>query len=290
MDNIINTELKLVINKIFMNDENDYMDINVKSFIIILYSMILNNLTVSDINKIKNIINIQLLQDDIPQNKIFKKILIQYQLSTLPDITYISCGSAPINRNEFFPQYLIERAKEGKSIKAFNFDPDMSNTTFKPHEKAIKYLKLKYPEKIFKNIQTEFIDFFYTDDRSVEIYNIKNTLEPFNFWFIIESFKLCHTNSKDLIVYLENECASNEKFHNLERDLSTTWKDLNIINGKRSEHSKHFRIYSKDENPQLFVYDYDTYAEIISTINIPKEEAKKNVFIKHFDKEIQKIK
>jgi hypothetical protein len=37
MDDILDTKLNLVINKIFMNDGKDYMDIKIKSFIMILY-------------------------------------------------------------------------------------------------------------------------------------------------------------------------------------------------------------------------------------------------------------
>lgn len=300
MDNIINTELKLVINKIFMNDGNDYMNINVKSLIMILYSMILNDLAVSDINKIKNIINIQLLQDNIPKNKICKQLFIQYQLSIPPDITYISCGSAPIRYNEFFPEHLVIKAEMGLTIKAINFDPMMNNTYFKPHKKAIDYLQLNFPDKEFKNILTDSIDFFYTEDRQIEIYNIINSFHSVNNWFITEIYKLSYANKKDFIVYLESECARNELFHNLITEFYNLKSDnINhtIIKlnprGKRLTQDKIdiIEMNLEDGVPKLYVYDYSNstdssnlYPEFISTIYFPHQEAKE------FYKELRKNK
>ena len=227
-------------NATFQNDGNDIMNINIKKNILELlyFSEKLNNLKITDkiytdslktfnlvSKELKKIISVQLIYDNTDLIKIFKQI---YQSIEYVDYIYIGIGTAPLsNKEEFFPQFLIDKAKEGKKILAINFDesfnPNIGDA--KGHFGALKidelngaiigvskdYLKSKNIE-IDSHNTSDLVDYYESNKNFVIIiFNVKINLYEKDDWFIVEIYNKVKEHNKDLLIYRVN-CAGGNLF------------------------------------------------------------------------------
>ena len=220
----------------FQNDGNDIMNINIKKNILELlyFSKKLNNLKISDeyyidsfttfnlvSKELKKIISVQIIYDNTDLIKIFKQI---YQSIDSFDYIYIGIGTAPLtNKEEFFPKFLIDKAREGKKILAINFDE-----SFNPNKRDAKsYFGSKKIDELngaiireskksleSRNIEidshntSDLVDYYESNKKfDIKIFNVKINLYEKDDWFIVEIYNKVKEHKKDLLIYRVNKAG-----------------------------------------------------------------------------------
>ena len=219
-------------NKGFMGNGNDKMDVSINNNIkeLLYFTQLLNaenNVTLIknihiEIIRLKQLINIQLLYDNIQLIKVFKQIS---NYNILPEYIYLGIGTAPLsNHSEFFPDFLVQKVKEGKSVLAINIDESFdpmkgeASTNFdfitsasgkikvpiNINDRSIKSLKDRIGIDTSKLIviSNDILDFYYYFDLERSpvykftifmIFNIKVNAEKKDDWFIKEIYKMIKT-------------------------------------------------------------------------------------------------
>lgn len=240
------------INDDFLGDGNDKMDVSINNNIkeLLYFTQILNieknDRIIKRINieiiRLKQLINIQLLNDNIPLIKVFKQIS-NYDI--LSQYIYIGIGTAPLsNHSEFFPDFLVEKFQEGKAVLAINidesFDPNKGDakneydfTTIPSGKKvrsnvninnrSIKSLedRIGIDRSKLIAISNDIVDYyryFEWDSQKAmgkifQIYNIKVNSEEKDNWFIKEIYKMIKSYpfTCNLLIYRVNCAGGNLK-------------------------------------------------------------------------------
>lgn len=244
------------INDNFLGDGNDKMDVSINNNIkeLLYFTELLNIEKNKDrikrfnleIIRLKQLINIQLLNDNIPLIKVFKQIS-NYEI--LAPYIYIGIGTAPLsNHSEFFPDFLVEKLQEGISVLAINideaFDPNKGDAinqydfTTTPsgqkirskvdiNNRSIKSLedRIGIDRSKLVTINNDIVNYYRYVDwtprlKLFQIYNIKVNSEEKDNWFIKEIYKMIKSYGFTINLLIYRVHCAGGNLRNIAHELS----------------------------------------------------------------------